>query len=83
MAQQYIHYSLAVLAWLVIMILSNLARWVVGCGETGILKVCTGMCISFFVSFPIQYVYEFQYNMFSKRDGGRHEMENQSHPFSS
>lgn len=30
-AQRYIHYSLVVLAWLLIMILSNLARWVVGC----------------------------------------------------
>lgn len=35
------------------------------------------------VRLPIQYVHEFQYNFFSKRDGSRHEMGNQSHPLSS
>lgn len=36
----------------------------------------------FLVRFPIQYVHEFQYDMFSKRDGRRHEMGNQSPPLS-
>lgn len=36
----------------------------------------------FWVWLPIQYVHEFQYNVFCKRDGSRHETGNHSHPFS-
>lgn len=42
-----------------------------------------GMCTFFFVPFPIQYVHEFQYDMFRNRDGRNHQMRNRSHPVSS